>query len=182
LLLRGFTYETLENDRIGVRDRLRWLERDKERGKERYAPQTYNQLAACYRRGGDTKAARRVGIAKEWRRRSRFSPLNWLLYATVGYGYRTWLAAIWLAVLAFLGTRVFTVAYAHHLMRHGANPPAFHPVGYALDLLVPVVNLGQRNAWTPGGWAVYWSWAMIAAGWVLTTAVVAGLTGILKRD
>jgi hypothetical protein len=33
-----------------------------------------------------------------------------------------------------------------------------------------------------GGWAIYWSWAVIAAGWVLSTAVVAGLTGILKRD
>jgi len=58
-----------------------------------------------------------------------------------------WLAAIWLARFAFLGTQVFTVAHAHHLMRHGANPPSLDPLGYTLDLLVPVVDLGQRNAW-----------------------------------
>jgi hypothetical protein len=28
----------------------------------------------------------------------------------------------------------------------------------------------------------YWSWALTCSGWVLTTALVAGLTGILKRD
>jgi uncharacterized iron-regulated membrane protein len=27
-----------------------------------------------------------------------------------------------------------------------------------------------------------WSWLLIAIGWFLTTAVVAGLTGIFKRD
>ena len=48
--------------------------------------------------------------------------------------------------------------------------------------MLPIVSLGQKNAWQPQGSALYWSWALTGAGWVLTTAVVAGLTGILKRN
>jgi hypothetical protein len=178
LRLRGFTYETLQSDQISVRDRIRWLARHV----GGYTPQVYDQLAAAYRRAGDEQAARRVGISKQWRRRSPLNPLNWLLYATVGYGYRTWLAAVWLVILLVPGSRVFTVANAHHLMQADPNAPAFHPVAYTLDLLLPVINLGQRVAFTPRSWALYWSWALIGAGWILTTAVVTALTGIPKRD
>ena len=178
MLLRGFTYETLENDQISVRGRLRWLKFN--RGG--YIPQIYDQLATTYRNTGRSGAARQVGVAKEWRRRSMLNPLNWLLYLTVGYGYRTWLAGIWLAALGLLGTYVFARAGSHHLMHPSSNAPAFHPVAYTLDVLLPIVDLGQDKAWTPHGWALYWSWSLIAVGWVLTTAVVAGLTGIFKRD
>jgi hypothetical protein len=51
-----------------------------------------------------------------------------------------------------------------------------------MDVLVPIVDFGQRKAWIAHGSAQYWSWILIIAGWFLTTAVVAGLTGILKRD
>lgn len=60
--------------------------------------------------------------------------------------------------------------------------PAFHPPAYTLDVLLPILNLGQQDAWQPQGAALGWSWVLIGAGWVLTTAVVAGLTSILKRD
>ena len=55
LRLRGFPYDTLESDQIGIRDRLRWLTRDA----DDYTPQIYDQLATCYWRAGDTEAARR---------------------------------------------------------------------------------------------------------------------------
>lgn len=147
-----------------------------------YTPQIYDQLAATYVRAGNAEAARRVGVAKQRRRRSILSLLNWLLYLTIGYGYRTWLAGLWLATLTILGTPLFSRAYAHHMMHGGVNAPSFHPVAYTLDPLIPVIDLGQKKGWTPSGWALYWSWGLIAAGWVLTTAAVAGLTGIFKRD
>jgi hypothetical protein len=55
-------------------------------------------------------------------------------------------------------------------------------VEYALDVLLPNISLGQESAWIPHGWAARWTYGFILAGWVLTTAVVAGLTGVLKRD
>jgi hypothetical protein len=45
-----------------------------------------------------------------------------------------------------------------------------------------IVDLGQQKAWQAHGAAMYWSWAFVAAGWVLTTAVVTGLTSIFKGD
>jgi hypothetical protein len=182
--LRGFTYDRLgiRGDQADARTRLRWLAHDP----GGYAPQLYDQLAATYRRAGDEQAARKVAVAKQWRRRTALSPIgkpvNWLLYLTIGYGYRTWLAAIWLAGLLALGTGVFTDAYPHDLTRVDAHAPGFNALGYTLDVLLPIVDLGQQKAWQAHGAAMYWSWTFIAAGWILTTAVVAGLTGILKRD
>jgi hypothetical protein len=43
-------------------------------------------------------------------------------------------------------------------------------------------DLGQRGAWEPIGYAAYLTWALTLAGWILTTAAVAGLTRILKRE
>ena len=60
--------------------------------------------------------------------------------------------------------------------------PVFHPVVYALDVLLPVVDLDQQAHWIPQGVARWWTWASILAGWVLTTAVVAALTGLVKRE
>jgi hypothetical protein len=180
--LHGFVYEALGNDKVDVRSRLRWLTRHP----DGYVPHIYDQLAAAYRRAGDEQAVRKVAVAKQWRRRTVLSPAgrlaNWLLYLTVGYGHRTWLAAIWLAGLLGLGTLVFTNAHPHDLTRVDPHAPAFNAFGYTLDVLLPIVDLGQQKAWQAHGAAMYWSWAFIAAGWVLTTAVVAGLTGILKRD
>jgi hypothetical protein len=182
--LRGFTYESLglRGDSADVRTRLRWLDRDP----GGYVPQLYDQLATAYRRVGDEQAVRKVAVAKQWRRRTVQGPagklVNWLLYLTVGYGYRTWLAAVWLAGLLALGTWVFTDAHPHELTRADPHGPGFNALGYTLDTLLPIMDLGQQKAWQAHGTAMYWTWAFIAAGWVLTTAVVAGLTGILKRD
>jgi hypothetical protein len=179
LYLRGFAYDSLENDDVSARGRLRWLARHP----GGYTPQLYDQLANTYRRAGDEQAARTIAIAKQLHRRSAFSPLSWLWYITVGYGYRTWLAGVWLAALAALGSLVFGRAYPAHMIAVSSHPQAFQPVIYTLDLLLPVIDLGQRTAWQPTNETLLiWYWALIAAGWVLTTAVVAGLTGILKRD
>jgi adhesin HecA-like repeat protein len=182
LRLRGFVYDTLENDQVSVRARVRWLRRH-EGG---YTPQVYEQLAAAYRRDGRDEEARRVLIAKQWRRRGWLNPWNWLLYATVGYGYRTWLAGLWLLILLGVGTRALDQAYQVQLLAPAndqpSQQPTFHPLTFALDLLLPIVNLGQEGAWIARGWAERWTWGLVLAGWVLTTAVVAGLTGVLNRD
>ncbi|WP_103347806.1 hypothetical protein [Amycolatopsis sp. CA-128772] len=182
LRLRGFSYEVLENDSVSVRTRLKWLARHQ----GGYAPGLYDQLAAAYRRDGHSQAARRVGIAKQWRRRRALNPLgkawNWLLYLTVGYGYRTWLAGLWLAGLVAVGTAVFAGAYPAQLKAASATVPAFQPAAYTLDVMLPIVDLGQKKNWFPQETAQVWSWVLTGAGWVLTTAVVAGLTNALKRD
>lgn len=179
VLLRGFTYDSFHNDTADVRARLQWLTRDP----GGYAPEIYDQLASVYRRAGREDAARQVSIAKQRRRRQVLSPggrlLNWLLDLTVGYGYRTWRAGAWLAALAFLGTWVFSRI---PMVPAVPRPSAFNPLGYALDLLIPVADLGQKNDWQPSGHYLYLAWLLRALGWILTTVVVAAVTGVLKRD
>jgi hypothetical protein len=180
--LRGLTYQTLVNGQVPVRTRLHWLRRQP----HGYAPQPYEQLAAAYRRAGQEDAARLVAIHKQRRRRRTLNPagrmLDWLLYLTVGYGYRTWLAALWLLALLALGTAVFTHAYPADMTAAATPAPDFHPIAYTLDVLVPIIDLGQQKAWLPTGSALYCSWLLSGAGWVLTTAVAAGLSGVLKRN
>ena len=191
LRLDGFVYDTISDTsakkgkkRDLVKERLEWLGRN-EKG---YSPQIYDQLAAVYRRTGHDEDARRILIAKQ-RRRSAAGNLaskiwGWLLYLTVGYGYRTWLAALWLIGFLILGTILFGSVYRGELTpANKANvPPPLQPSLYTLDLLLPVVSLHVRDAWVAHGAAQWWSAFFIIVGWILATAVVLSLTGLLKRD
>ncbi|MEU6117337.1 oxidoreductase [Streptomyces sp. NPDC047117] len=150
-----------------------------------YRPQPYQQLAAVYQSLGHDHDARAVLLAKQRHRRSTLGPAGraWghLLDATVGYGYRPWLAGLWLTALTLLGTAVFSAA-GPTPVKEGEGAP-FQPLVYTLDLLVPIGALGQRNAWYwTTGLQQFLAYALIAVGWLLTTAVVAGVSRVLNRN
>ena len=94
---------------------------------------------------------------------------------------RTWLAELWLVGLLAVGTLGFDRAYPTHIGWAASRPtPPFHPVAYTLDVLLPVVDLGQQAPGSPGrslGQAVG-----VDRRGGLITVVVAGLTRILKCD
>ncbi|MBB5076419.1 hypothetical protein [Nonomuraea endophytica] len=107
---------------------------------------------------------------------------SWLLLMLVGYGYRTWLAALW--ILAFLVLGQFVFPGAQLIPVSGTPAVQYHRLAYSLDVLMPpLVDLGQEKAFRPrpATPALYWFWGFITAGWVLTTAVIAGLTAALRR-
>jgi hypothetical protein len=120
LNLDGFIYDSIEDRGVTVDDRISWLKRHQ----SGYAPQIYDQLAAAYRRAGRVADARQVSIAKQ-RCHGRELKLpgrawSWVLYLTVGYGYRKWRAALWIIWLLVVGSIVFTLAYpvrAENLVR-----------------------------------------------------------------
>jgi len=164
---------------VSVNDRLSWLRRSP----DGYAPQPYEQLADLYRRHGQDAEARRVLLEKQRRRRATQNlparVFGYVLDSLIGYGYRTWLAGIWLLVFWTLGTLTFI---AQPLMpRNPAEAPASSAALQSLDFLLPVVNLGQDNAWKSSGATQYVATLLILAGWVLTTSVIAGLTRLLNR-
>ncbi|WP_433427545.1 hypothetical protein [Nonomuraea sp. CA-141351] len=177
LLMNGFTYDSLEAP-LPVQERLDWL------AKEAYQPQPYEQLATVYRRHGHDEAARDVLLAKQRRRRTgqRLGARLWgyLQDWTVGYGYRSFRAALWLAALLLIGTVVFTV---HHppALKPGEAPP-FNAFLYTLDLLLPIIGFGQEAAFGPRGLQQWLAAAMITAGWILATTILAGLTRALSRQ
>jgi hypothetical protein len=183
--LGGLTYDRIQaTPVITVAERLAWIRRE-EGG---YIPQPYTALAAAYRAAGYEELARRVLVAERRQRRKELAQpskaWDWLLDRGIGYGYATWRAAVGLVVLAALGAVVFTAAQPEHFTatKSGSAQPSFHALIYTLDVLVPVVNLRQREAWTPDGYALWWSVGLTFLGWVLTTAVVAALTGLLRRE
>ncbi|MEU9453684.1 oxidoreductase [Streptomyces sp. NPDC048277] len=179
--LDGFTYNSLHVPNSGpdmVAARLRWLA-----DLPAYSPHPYEQLASWYRKIGHDDEARRVLLAKQRRRRRTLGPYGrlWgrLLDATVGYGYRPWQAALWLAALTLLGTWVFHDGRPHPVQPGQGTP--FSPFIYTLDLLIPIGGFGQRGAWYWTGLHQWFGYGLIAAGWLLTTTVLAGISRALNR-
>jgi hypothetical protein len=188
LRLDGFAYEALTAaPEVNSETRLRWLELNP----GDYAPRPYEQLVAFYRGSGREEDARKVAIAKQRRRRQALSWWgrvgNRLLDWTVGYGYRTSRAGLLLLIFLAAGASVFAYANsdAHRQLTPAKKPEELqhlNPLVYALDVLLPIVNLGQADGWVPHRYAAVCYWMLTLVGWVLTTAVVAALTGLIKKD
>jgi hypothetical protein len=191
LRLDGFVYDAIRaSPEVTVEQRLDWLERDL----DGYSPQKYEQLAGAYRRTGQEQEARAVAIAKQRARRQVLSRPGrlWsrLLGVTVGYGYQPWRALWWLAGFVTVGAVLFANAYpsATTATTPAGQLPVFQPVVYALDVLLPVVDLRQEEFWIPDaaqpwGWLFLgWFWLSIGAGWILTSVVAAAVTGLLRTD
>ncbi|MCO5967533.1 translocation/assembly module TamB domain-containing protein [Actinoallomurus soli] len=178
LQLDGFTYDALE-PRLSAAERLTWLSRDP----GGCPPQPYEQLAAFYTRIGQPGQARRVLYARELHQRRTLSRVgrvwSFLQDATVGYGYRSWRAVAWLALLLVVGSVVYGTAHPPPLK--AGEAPHFNPVVYTLDLLLPIVDLGQQNAFNPAGAEQWFSYVLVAAGWVLATTIAAGVARVITR-
>lgn len=189
--LDGFVYGSIKGVEAGERreavgcrgsvaDRVAWIRRS-----PGYSPQPYEQLASWYRTAGHDDDARRVLLAKQRHRRRTLSPTArvWghLLDVTVGYGYRPWLAGVWLLAMTLLGTLTFH-AYSPTRVKQGEGAP-FQPLVYTLDLLIPIGGLGQRTAWYWSNDSLQWlAYLLVALGWVLTTAVIAGVTRTVQKS
>ncbi|MGW7415492.1 oxidoreductase [Streptomyces sp. NPDC054863] len=180
LSMGGFVYENLVPlGHFPLARRLEWVTA----ATPEYAPEPYERLAAVKRNSGEDSEAREVLLAKQRRRRETL-PLAGKVWGvvqdwTVAYGYRPGRAALWMLVLWAAGTLAFS--------RHDPAPikPDEHPQWsaplFALDLLVPVINLGQDGYWRLEG---MWQWAsacLILLGWILATTVAAGASRLLRR-
>lgn len=179
LYLDGLTYQTLSPGLPAGR-RLSWLARDP----GGHQPQPYEQLAAHYTAIGQPAQARHVLYARERIQHQGKGPVSkaWSLLQdiTVGYGYRPRRALGWLALLLIAGSIVFSVAPPPALQ--AGNAPHFNGIIYTLDLMLPVVNLGQKYAFNPGGAEQWLSYLLIAAGWTLATTVATGVARVLRRS
>jgi hypothetical protein len=70
----------------------------------------------------------------------------------------------------------------------GQDYETFEAFAYAADLLIPIVNLGQEDAWGPStarsdwGWHGWWiRWLAKVLGWVITALGAAAVTGVIRR-
>jgi hypothetical protein len=192
--LEDFRYEALAvpidvKDDEAVRTRLRWLRGAMHRD---YSPGPYDQLAAVFRASGNEEHASTVLIEKQRRRyiamADGFRVLgpgvllwSWLQRSMVGYGYRPTRALVWLLLALALGSLWFGL----HPRPHEINADdklIWNPVLYTLDLLVPIIDFGNKNRWQAPGASQWIASGLIATGWVLATTAAAGLTRMLRRS
>lgn len=180
LRIDGLAYQVLE-PRVPARDRLRWLARDP----DGHQPQPYQQLAAHYAAIGQPAQARQVMHESERIQRRTGTPFGrgWSLLQdiTVGYGYKPWRAMTWLVLLIVTGSLVYHFAPPPPFPSGSVAIPHFNSVIYTIDLLLPVVDLGQKHAFDPSGAEQWFSYLLIAAGWVLVTTIAAGAAHVLSR-
>ena len=178
--VEDFRYQSLTAaPEVDVTTRLRWLGTVL----HRYDPDPYDRLATSYRDSGHDDRADAVLLAKQRHRHTVHGRAGrvwgWLQEWTVGYGYRPWRAAWWLTVCWLLGSLWFTY---HRLPQlDSGQDPSWQPVIYAIDLLVPVVNLGQDGLWRTSGISAWVAGVLTAIGWLLLTTAAAGVTRILTR-
>ncbi|MFF7243802.1 oxidoreductase [Embleya sp. NPDC008237] len=180
LVLAGTRYTVLRSEvAVSVRRRIDWVER----GTPEYTPQPYDQLAGAYRAAGEDEHARSVLLAKQRRRRAGLGPAGRLWGhvqdAAIGYGYRPARALGWLVALVAVGTAVFAADPPAPLK--AGEAPHWNPFWYTLDLLLPVVTLGQDSAWKPTGVGQWLAYTLILLGWVLAGAAAAGAGRVLNR-
>ncbi|WP_406127768.1 oxidoreductase [Streptomyces sp. NBC_00989] len=180
LHMGGFVYENLvPQGPFPLDARLDWVAA----ATAEYAPEPYERLATVLRNAGEDEDAREVLLAKQRRRRESL-PVAAKVWGfvqdwTVAYGYRPGRAAVWMAVLWAASSLAF--AHADHAPVNASGHPPWSPALFALDLLLPVIDLGQAGQWRlHGGWQ-WLSVALILLGWILATTVAAGATRLLRR-
>lgn len=179
--LDGFTYESLSpQGSFPLSERIAWLAD----ATPEYNPEPYRALATTLRSTGEDADARDVLLARQRRRRETL-PLagkfwGYLQDITVGYGYRPGRAALWMAVLWLVGAVYFAVLGTPTPVDEQAWPH-WNPALFALDLLLPFVDLGQDHAWRLVGTAQWVAALMNMVGWTLATTVAAGASRLLRR-
>lgn len=214
LAINGLAYERIELVRQSgeVETQLPLQEADflaflAQQSAEPFFPQPYEHLAEVLRREGFQDKAREVLIEKDRtlgaRTRHGVREFLWLYICgpITGFGHDPLRGFRWLIGIWIVGAAVFAVASRRGWMvspatlevpwqpaasGHDDSPTRLQPLMYSLDVLLPIIDLGQASRWTPdrrrpGGVAVQWfHWGLVLVGWTLTTLVVAGITGLVR--
>ncbi|MDX2274768.1 MAG: hypothetical protein NW206_04885 [Hyphomonadaceae bacterium] len=209
--LEGFTYQRLDGD-DRWRGRLAWLKRARRDGKL-FSPQPYTTLAQVYARAGKREDARRVLLALHDQRTliASAGPLTWTLSSAfgliAGYGFAPIRAARALLLFLALGViGVFAMNAQGALVRPdgAACNGAIEPALYAIDVALPVIDLGQETRCAPGrtaradlpagvalgdsDWRLFegaalWKWAQALyaiLGAILTALAIITFSGMMK--
>ncbi|HEX9994025.1 MAG TPA: hypothetical protein VGB14_13950 [Acidimicrobiales bacterium] len=214
--LDGFTYRRLHGPDTDWKERAGWLRRQ-----TTPSPAAYEQLASVYRASGDDRSARKILIE---RHNSLLNPpchwkdqvtlgwpgclqrlWRWFLRLTVGHGYEPYRIVPWLLAVLLGMTLWYADAKDHQLLvpadASGATASicepdhiCVQPFVYALDTLVPLVELRQRSEWAPdqsrhgatwyrdGRWLATATWTTGLLGWVFASLVAASFTQVVRRD
>lgn len=197
-ILKDFRYEAIDMD-VAVGDRLSWLQEScrrtprpassKGHAGSADTPQPYDQLAAAYNAAGRDADARHILYEKNkntwqrtglWQRVWRY-PWNLAQRALIGYGYKPLRAFLTIVTLWALGVFAFwKFPPVPQDGQHGMT--AADHVVYPLDLMVPVVGIGERTRFHPHAGGTEWfSIILIVMGWLISATIIAAIARVTKR-
>lgn len=211
--LEGFAYQRIEAQDERWRQRLAWLKRARH---GRFSPQPFSQAASVYARSGRREDARRILLAQHDLRTLSASggPLTWLLSTMfgliAGYGLaplRIVRALALFLALGVVGVLTMNAQGALVTPQGQACNGTVEPALYAVDVALPVIDLGQESRCGPGRtaraelspgmelsnseWRLFegaalWKWAhalYAILGAILTALAVITFSGVMKpRD
>lgn len=132
---------------------------------------------------------------------------NWFIDKSVGYGYRLYRPFLGVLFLGLLGWLLYALAQRTNLVFSTGLPPGksvgsaysakegcpvgypcFFPGPYSFQLLIPGLDLREASQWLPNAGNKPWgllmmiyTWFMIIFGWVMATAVIAGVSRIFRQ-
>lgn len=220
LALAGFVYQAISGGPSSSQVRLRWLQRG---APETFDPQPFEVLRKFFVESGREVDAQRVSIARvdAFYHRAQISLIMrlWgvITRVTLGYGYRPQRALLLMLVFVGIGWAIFRWGWSERLMvptrervyldstyrtvqKVPDSYPAFDPLLYSLDVLLPVVDLHQEAYWTVnanrtcdpfskparqeymcGLAARNYEAVHLLVGWALSTLLVVGFTGLVRK-
>ena len=184
---------------------------------ETFRPQPYEELSRVLRRHGQTQEANAIAVEKIRMRLAARIDRPWarivpnLLMLVSHHGYSTGRAMSCFGIFVLLGALMYSIAlwgfeqpfvpfemdpkpveyvFPFDLARVASERgcPGLNVLEYALDVALPVINLGQDTycRFAPEGpWR--WAWSIlhslyVLVGTALSAVVVLTLTGVLRRD
>lgn len=200
LKLHGCSFSDINIVEAGEPEAATYLNWVRSATSQRFSEQPYEHLASILKKQGKDDIGRALLIAKveDSPTRTAVDALMRNLSWMVGYGYSP-LRAVWLALaVIMLGFVVFRTAYQRGLLVVKANnapaklkTPTLTLLMYSVDVFVPLVDFGVGPTYVPGKvdtgmearevtlFRIYY-WFHVAAGWLICTVAVAGLTGLLR--
>jgi acetyltransferase-like isoleucine patch superfamily enzyme len=150
---------------------------------ESYSPQPYKQLADKLEENGQHQKAVEILYAGRERERGERNLFGWLglsiLKVVIGYGYGYYIFRVvyWIAVFIGIGTVVVWVKGAGRTEDRGLVWSVF----FSIDRLLPIITLDKNHDDVElTGFALYYFYLHVVAGWVLALFLVAGISGLTK--
>jgi hypothetical protein len=175
IYLNGLTYHNLSNlaGNFSREQAETWF------GRQRYAPQPYEQLANVLQSNGLIADATAIRYAGKERERQTASGWHWawlvLLNYSIGFGYHLEFAFYWAVGLVLLGWFVLyaTGQRTKHEITLG--------LAYSFDLLLPLIQLRKKHYDIDlDPWPRRYFYAHKIIGVILTSFIVAGISGLTK--
>ena len=152
-----------------------------------YSSQPYNYLAEILNKMGRSEVANQVLVeSKNQERKLAWKHklyLKWfgmsLLQWTIGYGYgfRYFYSLIWVLALTLLGVWIIGTVDMGEMQ----DACLADRIGFSLDLLLPVIELNDKYKIDFDGWQQIYFYIHKVMGFVLSSFVLAGLSGITKK-